>query len=302
MKKGGRKLRLTALVTAVMMIASSVPAHAGWEGGPGHWWWRNSDGSYPAGGIATLDGVMYSFDKNGYLNENEWVQMASGKWRYCLPGGAVAVSQWIDGTYYVDSQGLMMTDAWTPDGYYVGADGRWTGAQNNRGNSGQIDYASAYQSAIQEAIQRRRSRLASGDLISDMYNRLAYQLCDITGDGVKELILRQMENKHAEEVRVYGLNNGRPYFMGDFGADTIDIICAGYRQGMLLMSEYKGSYDLKYQEYTGYGFVEHTLFSGSWDYWERGNGPKEPMEFEELTAYYDKNRITDYPSEYVAVD
>ena len=47
--------------------------------------------------------------------------------------------QWIKNGnwYYLDDNGVMMTNSWTPDGYYVGADGAWTGqsANNNSQNS-----------------------------------------------------------------------------------------------------------------------------------------------------------------------
>ena len=47
--------------------------------------------------------------------------------------------QWIKNGnwYYLDDNGVMMTNSWTPDGYYVGADGSWTGqsANNNFQNS-----------------------------------------------------------------------------------------------------------------------------------------------------------------------
>ena len=34
-------------------------------------------------------------------------------------------NKWIDGTYYVDGNGAMMVNTRTPDGYLVGADGKW---------------------------------------------------------------------------------------------------------------------------------------------------------------------------------
>lgn len=45
--------------------------------------------------------------------------------------------QWINNGnwYYLDDNGVMMTNSWTPDGYYVGADGAWTGQSTNDNNS-----------------------------------------------------------------------------------------------------------------------------------------------------------------------
>lgn len=55
----------------------------------GHWWYRRTDGSWPADG-----------------------------WFYLSYNGT---EQW----YYFDSQGWMLSSTTTPDGYKVGADGAW---------------------------------------------------------------------------------------------------------------------------------------------------------------------------------
>ena len=58
MEKLHKKHFTFGMVLAILMaILFATPAFAGWEGGPGHWWWRNSDGSYPHDGAATIDGA-----------------------------------------------------------------------------------------------------------------------------------------------------------------------------------------------------------------------------------------------------
>lgn len=68
----------------------------------------------PNWGGAMLDG--------GWLNDG-------GKWYYIKAdwGGVMAQSEWVldnGNWYYLDASGVMLTNTWTPDGYYVGGDGR----------------------------------------------------------------------------------------------------------------------------------------------------------------------------------
>lgn len=128
LRKAIAALGLAAMMTT--LFAGNV--FAGWVSDGGWWWYRDSDGSYPANGMYEIDGDLYIFDINGYLVEDRWIQLSSGKWFYCNDGGVVARNQWV-GDYYVGNYGEMLTDTYTPDGYYVGADGRWV---NNREQSG----------------------------------------------------------------------------------------------------------------------------------------------------------------------
>ena len=175
-------------------------------------------------------------------------------------------------------------------------------------NSSREDYIRAYREAFRDAKklheEQTAERLAQETHTQESripYNGISYTLCDITGDGIRELIVTQVTNKHSETIRIYSLNDGKPYLMGETYGDTVDSICAGYRSGYLYWSGYKGSYGLYYKEWNGTVFSDSTLFEGTWDYWERGEGPKEPLSFEELGEYYDQSRITDHPSEWVQI-
>lgn len=53
-----------------------------------------------------------------------WVHK-NGKYYYYDANGVLQKNKWIDGTYYVDGTGAMLVNTRTPDGYLVGADGRW---------------------------------------------------------------------------------------------------------------------------------------------------------------------------------
>ncbi len=62
----------------------------------------------------------------------EWLNV-SGNWYYRDDFGNNVTNQWI-GNYYLGSDGVMLTNTWTPDGYYVGADGAWTGESSATDN------------------------------------------------------------------------------------------------------------------------------------------------------------------------
>lgn len=93
MKKRTLKSATAFTLTAALTIGSVMPAFAaGWQQDAKGWWWKNDNASYP---------------------KNEWV------W---LDGNGDGVSE----CYYFDENGYLMTNATTPDGCSVNADGQWT--------------------------------------------------------------------------------------------------------------------------------------------------------------------------------
>lgn len=75
----------------------------------GRWWYRNSDGSYPAGGWWREPGteIWYYFDAEGYMKIG-WIEENGVKY-YCQPSGAMVTgNQTIDGVlYHFDSSGAL---------------------------------------------------------------------------------------------------------------------------------------------------------------------------------------------------
>lgn len=121
-----KSLTFLTIVAAFVMIFA-MTSFADWEQNNYGWWYETSDGGYYAGGLKYIDGEGYVFDDYGYVITNQWVEFTDGTWSYCTGSGAIATNRWI-GDYYVDSNGEMLTNTYTPDGYYVGADGRYVGA------------------------------------------------------------------------------------------------------------------------------------------------------------------------------
>ncbi len=98
-----RRLLITSMLLTLVL---GIAAHAGnWVGSAETGWrYQNDDGSYVTAA---------------------WFQDTDGAWYYFGPDALMQHDTWIDGLYYVDSSGKMMTNAVTPDGYQVGPDGKW---------------------------------------------------------------------------------------------------------------------------------------------------------------------------------
>lgn len=70
------------------------------------------------GAYAATEGWALSNNTWTYLNSsgnrvtNEWKRGADQLWRYLDSKGEMAISTWADGEYYVDSNGIMVTNQW----------------------------------------------------------------------------------------------------------------------------------------------------------------------------------------------
>ena len=109
-----RQLVIVAL-SAIMILSSSLTALAveNWKQDSTGWWYQNADGSYPTNTWKEISGAWYYFEGNGYMAANKWI-----------------------GNYHVGSNGAMLTNTTTPDGYQVGADGAWVQGQGQTQNDG----------------------------------------------------------------------------------------------------------------------------------------------------------------------
>ncbi len=85
---------------------TSVSTGGSWQQDGIGWWYRRVDGSYPASCWELINGLWYYFNSSGYM-QTGWI-LWNGLWYYCN-----------------DSTGAMLTNTYTPDGYYVNSDGVW---------------------------------------------------------------------------------------------------------------------------------------------------------------------------------
>ena len=95
-------------------------------------WYEYSDGTYENSGFKKIENETYYFTSNGYAKTG-WLSV-NNNWYFFKNSGCMITSNWV-GFYYMDSDGKMKTNSFTPDGYYVGNDGayyrnRWVKVEN----------------------------------------------------------------------------------------------------------------------------------------------------------------------------
>lgn len=64
-------------------------------------------------------------------------EMSGGSWHYRDVNNSYALSQWVNDSgnwFYLNERGVMEVSTTTPDGYLVGADGRWVQERQENGN------------------------------------------------------------------------------------------------------------------------------------------------------------------------
>ena len=83
-------------------------------------WYEYSDGTYENSGFKKIENEAYYFTSNGYVKTG-WLSV-NNNWYFFKNSGCMVTSNWA-GSYYLDSDGKMKTNSFTPDGYYCGADG-----------------------------------------------------------------------------------------------------------------------------------------------------------------------------------
>ena len=86
-------------------------AYGSWQHDGKGWWFRYPDGSYPKGGWLQVDGAWYCFDDAGYMRTG-WVRASDGNYYYCS-------------TQAGSTQGALLYNQKTPDGYWVNEKGAW---------------------------------------------------------------------------------------------------------------------------------------------------------------------------------
>ena len=99
----------------------------GWQKVGPTWYYMDANGVMQTGWI-TLGGTKYLLRDWGGMAANGWYQIG-GKWYYFNSWGGMEKNSWIYGLkkkwYYVGSDGAMLTNTRTPDGYRVDRNGVW---------------------------------------------------------------------------------------------------------------------------------------------------------------------------------
>lgn len=108
-----KKLAAMLIGAAALAALWSGTALASWQQDTNGWWYQYADGSFPAAGLAGIEGKTYYFDANGYM-QTGW-QYISYKWYYFDGDGSQAFGwRQLDGKwYYLDSYaGGQMKTGW----------------------------------------------------------------------------------------------------------------------------------------------------------------------------------------------
>lgn len=128
--------------------SSGEPAAAGeWRQDAKGWWYRYSNGTWPASCWKKINDIWYYFGEDGYMatgwlqDQGKWYFLNPGgnmvsrdwtyykdSWYYLLESGEMASGQWIqynEKWYYMGGNGIMLTNGITPDGARVDSDGVW---------------------------------------------------------------------------------------------------------------------------------------------------------------------------------
>ena len=110
--------------------ANPAASGSSWIQRNGVWAYREANGALVRNARREINGKQYWFDENGNMLEG-WRQDGSGAWYYLTPGqGALQTNSWLlykNQWYYLGSDGKMLTDSRTPDGYLVNKEGIWIG-------------------------------------------------------------------------------------------------------------------------------------------------------------------------------
>lgn len=93
-----------SMTTSSTIEVQVLPAGE-WIQNESGWWYKYSDGSYPASCWKKIGGEWYSFDENGYMRSSGWYQEG-------------------DVWYYLNTDGTMAHDT-VVEGYTIDSDGHW---------------------------------------------------------------------------------------------------------------------------------------------------------------------------------
>ena len=99
----------------------------GWKQVNGTWYYFNDYGAAVVKIWLKSGNKWYFMQADGTMATNKWIKWYN-KWYYVGSDGAMYANRWIKSSgkwYYLGSDGAMYTNRYTPDGYWVNADGVW---------------------------------------------------------------------------------------------------------------------------------------------------------------------------------
>ena len=126
---------------------------------------------------------------------------------------------------------------------------------------GAVTYRSIYEPCFADALYRNRDALYG--------NRNDYTLLDLDYDGIKELIVNVVYNKHARIYFIYTINptTYKATFLGEVGNDSFEPIATNGSR-IAFVEQYKGHLGFYSSPFSGNedGRYTKTLYDGSYTY------------------------------------
>ena len=118
-----RFLAMLLVLTTLCTLMVSVASAGKWMQDSTGWWYKESNGSYPASTWKKIKNVWYHFNPSGYMDTG-WLTL-NGKTYHLASSGAMDTGwkQIGNDWYYFNNSGEMVTNS-TVDGYTLGADGK----------------------------------------------------------------------------------------------------------------------------------------------------------------------------------
>lgn len=145
-----KKVFLAAAVAlgTMLMATPAFAGNNGWNRDNRGWWYQFSNGSYARSSWVSVNNSWYFMDASGYM-QTGWLNDGSG-WYYLDTDNGNMCMGWVNvngNWYYMNpaNGGRMLTNSYTPDGYYVDGNGVYrpgvgtaqSGGQENSQSSGQ---------------------------------------------------------------------------------------------------------------------------------------------------------------------
>lgn len=150
MKKIARRIS-AFLVAGLLAAAMPVSASAAWkQNADKKWVYTEESGN--ATGWRNINNVWYHFNDSGIM-ETGWIK-DGGTWYYLDANGGMKTG-WVKTNnvwYYLDTSGAMMTDAITPDGLRVDANGAW------------VEFKPVSNSSVDQALYQKEFQAAQASL------------------------------------------------------------------------------------------------------------------------------------------
>lgn len=128
---GGGSSRIS--VSSNLSMTASKTKSGTWIKDQYGWWYRHTDGTYSTNAWEYINGFLYHFNSYGYALGG-WAYLYSSadknyRWYYMHPTNLNMMTGWVQvgaEWYYLQNNGTLLTNATTPDGYKVNANGVWT--------------------------------------------------------------------------------------------------------------------------------------------------------------------------------